>query len=129
MILLVWNTASTGVFLYQTESPSAPIAVGQVPASPRAQSVASHDNTITPRNAPLTLKQRYLIGKRVDINKALKEEINDLPGVSDAMAEAIIKERERLGGFRTPRDLLRVKGIKEKRLKKILPFLEKMENN
>lgn len=65
----------------------------------------------------------------MDINKALKEEINDLPGVSDAMAEAIIKERERLGGFRTPRDLLRVKGIKEKRLKKILPFLEKMENN
>jgi len=52
-----------------------------------------------------------------------------LPGISDAMADAIVAERDRIGGFRSPKDLMRVKGIKEKRLKKILPYLEKMENN
>ncbi len=93
-----------------------------------APAVPAVDNEITPRNAPLSIRQKYLIGKRIDINKALMEEINSLPGVSDAMAAAIIAERERIGRFRSHQDLLQVKGIKEKRLKKILPFLEKMDN-
>jgi DNA uptake protein ComE-like DNA-binding protein len=40
-----------------------------------------------------------------------------------------VEERNRLGQFRSPTDLLGVKGIKEKRLQKILPFLSKMQNN
>ncbi len=129
MILLVWNTAATGAFLFQTGFPSAEHAGGAARVFQPPLSTGPHDDTISSRNAPLTVKQKYLIGKRVDINKALKEEISTLPGVSDAMAEAIVAERERLGKFRSPQDLMRVKGIKEKRLKKILPFLEKMENN
>ena len=35
----------------------------------------------------------------------------------------------RLGRFRSPEDLLGVKGIKGKRLRKILPFLAGMQNN
>jgi len=130
MILLVWNTAATGSFLLRNGFPPAPIDGGAVRASsPAPPQAASLDNTISPNKAPLTIKQKYLIGKRVDINKALKEEINALPGISDAMADAIVAERDRIGGFRSPKDLMRVKGIKEKRLKKILPYLEKMENN
>ncbi len=130
MILLVWNTVSTAVYLFSGGSPLTPLVGGAIRLSSSAPPhAASHDNTVSPRNAPLTIKQKYLIGKRVDINKALKDEINALPGVSDAMAAAIMTERERIGGFRSPQDLLRVKGIKEKRLKIILPFLEKMENN
>jgi DNA uptake protein ComE-like DNA-binding protein len=34
-----------------------------------------------------------------------------------------------MGRFRKPQDLLQVKGIKEKRLKKILPFLVEFPNN
>ena len=45
------------------------------------------------------------------------------------MAAAMVEARDRLGGFRSPEDLLGVKGIKEKRLQKILPFLSKMPNN
>jgi DNA uptake protein ComE-like DNA-binding protein len=41
----------------------------------------------------------------------------------------VVKERDRLGRFRSPRDLLGVKGIKERRLQKILPFLSEMPNN
>ena len=56
-------------------------------------------------------------------------EISELPGISDKVAAAVVEERNRLGRFRSSVDLLGVKGIKEKRLQKILPFLSKMPNN
>jgi len=77
----------------------------------------------------LTFRQKFLIGHRLDLNQAEYTEITDLPGISDAVAHAIVKERERQGGFRHPEDLLAVPGIKEKRLKKILPFIELFPNN
>ena len=45
------------------------------------------------------------------------------------LAAAVVEERDRLGRFRSPEDLLGVKGIKGKRLQKILPFLAEMPNN
>jgi competence protein ComEA len=87
------------------------------------------DCTLTGYPGPLTTKQKYLLGKRVDINKASLEEIEGLPGISTKVAESVIETRNRLGGFRRPEDLLKVKGIKEKRLNKLLPFLVKFPNN
>ena len=78
---------------------------------------------------PLTLRQKFLLGRRLDVNQAEYSEISGLPGISDAVAKAIVKERERRGGFRRPEDLLAVPGIKEKRLKKILPFIDLFPNN
>lgn len=129
MILLVWNALETGGLLFRSGFPSQPL-LAEEPSNGTmtATAVPAADNEITPKNAPLSVRQKYLIGKRIDINKALMEDINGLPGVSDAMAAAIIAERERVGRFRSHQDLLQVKGIKEKRLKKILPFLEKMDN-
>lgn len=77
----------------------------------------------------MTARQKYLLGMRVDINRAGYREISDLPGISDAVAKAVVAERERRGGFRRPEALLGVPGIKEKRLKKILPFLAPFPNN
>jgi len=65
----------------------------------------------------------------VDINKASLAEIEGLPGISTKVAESVVETRNRLGGFRCPEDLLQVKGIKEKRLKNILPFLVQFPNN
>jgi len=65
----------------------------------------------------------------VDINRATAEEISELPGISDPVADAVVAERARRGGFRSHRELLSVPGIKERRLEKILPFLAEMENN
>jgi len=56
-------------------------------------------------------------------------ELSELPGISDTVATALVEERGRLGGFRSPEDLLAVKGIKAKLLRKILPFLSGMRNN
>lgn len=65
----------------------------------------------------------------MDINRAGYREISDLPGISDSIAKAVVEERKSRGGFRRPDDLLAVRGIKEKRLKKILPFLSIFPNN
>ena len=78
---------------------------------------------------PLTFRQKFLLGRRLDLNQADTTEISDLPGISDAVAKAIVRERQRRGGFRRPEDLLAVPGIKEKRLKKILPFIDLFPNN
>lgn len=130
LILLVWNIPAT--VWHPASNPTSPdLEKSGFPAAgngnpgldtnlPAAQS---------PRNGPLTIRQKYLLGKRVDINKASTEEISELPGISDRVAAALVEERKRIGGFRSAEDLLRVKGIKEKRLRKILPFLAELPNN
>jgi len=130
LILLVWNAIATA---------QRAVPVGLLPSterdetspvlpSPYDNAAAVHSAEI-PRSGPITIRQKYLLGKRVDINKASLREISELPGISDKVAAAVLAERDRLGGFRSPKDLLAVAGIKEKRLQKILPFLAEMPNN
>ena len=65
----------------------------------------------------------------MDINRAGIGELSELPGISDPIAREIEEERTMRWGFRRPEDLLAVRGIKEKRLKKILPFIAIFPNN
>jgi len=55
----------------------------------------------------------------VDLNAADLAALDSLPGVGPATARAIIEERTRRGGFRSPRDLLRVPGIGEGRFARL----------
>ena len=130
LILLVWNVCATahraakiGLLLPMDKAHGSPVLPS---GSDNGTAVLSAEN---PRSGPLTIRQKYLLGKRVDINKASLAEISELPGISDKIAAAVVEERDRLGRFRSPADLLGVKGIKGKRLRKILPFLAKMPNN
>jgi len=130
LILLVWNVfASAGRVASILFSPATDSAEGVPVAPPPPGNDAILRSAESPRSGPLTIRQKYLIGKRVDINRASLEELSELPGISDEVAAALLEARDRLGGFRSPDDLLGVKGIKAKRLKKILPFLSKMQNN
>ncbi len=81
------------------------------------------------RSGPLSVRQRFLLGRKVDVNEAGWPEISGLPGIPDSVARAVVERRRRAGPFRRPGDLLDVRGIKEKRLKKILPFLSDFPNN
>jgi competence ComEA-like helix-hairpin-helix protein len=130
LILLVWNAcalahrvASVGLLPSMDSAGTPPLVPSPSDDETAALSAES------PRSGPLTIRQKYLLGKRVDINKASLEEISELPGISDKIAAAVVEERDRLGRFRFPGELLGVKGIKGKRLRKILPFLAKMPNN
>ena len=51
----------------------------------------------------------------VNLNSATQPELEALPGIGPTLAEAIIAERERRGGFRSVNELRDVRGIGEKR--------------
>jgi competence ComEA-like helix-hairpin-helix protein len=59
----------------------------------------------------------------ISVNTAGPEELMKLPGVGPVLAEAIISERQQNGFFYYPEDLLNVRGIGEKTLEKILPYV------
>lgn len=69
-------------------------------------------------------RKKMIAGIRINVNRATAGELSLLPGISDETAENIVRYREREGRFTTFENLLNVKGVKRKRLKKILPFIE-----
>lgn len=130
LILLVWNALATARDLFPVVSLPPTDGTAGDSALPSATDPGRAFRSVeSPRSGPLALRQKYLLGIRIDINKASPAEISELPGISEEVAAAVVKERDRLGRFRSPRDLLGVKGIKARRLQKILPFLSEMPNN
>jgi competence ComEA-like helix-hairpin-helix protein len=126
-ILLLWNTAES-LPLAGRNVASADAKRYEIVRStaPRSEEAADGAAASSARSGQWSLRQRYLIGKRLDINTASEDEIAALPGISEETAAAVVAERRRVGRFRSPTELLRVKGIKEKRLEIILPFLARM---
>lgn len=60
---------------------------------------------------------------KVILNLASEVELTRLPGVGKRRAEQIVALRTRLGKFRKLRDLLRVKGIGPRSLKRLAPLV------
>lgn len=60
---------------------------------------------------------------KININNADREELETLPGIGPVLAERIITYRKESGPFISPEELVNVKGIGEKKLEKILPFI------
>lgn len=58
-------------------------------------------------------------GTLVNINFATVEELDGLPGVGEATAQAIVEDREANGAFASIEDLMRVSGIGEKKFEKL----------
>ncbi len=59
----------------------------------------------------------------VSVNTAGLDELITIPGIGPVTAQAIIDEREQNGRFSNPQDLLCVRGIGEKTLLKLLPYV------
>ena len=59
---------------------------------------------------------------RIDLNAASQAELETLPGVGPARAQAIIAERE-ARPFRVPGDLRRVPGIGEVTFQRLAPLV------
>ncbi|MDI9514737.1 MAG: helix-hairpin-helix domain-containing protein [Clostridiaceae bacterium] len=60
---------------------------------------------------------------KVNINKAGMDELISLPYIGEVKARAIIAYRDEHGPFKTPEDLLNVKGIGPKTLERIKDFI------
>lgn len=104
---------------------SASLSTDNAPASICATPVSVDTPEPVPatKGTVLTVRQNALLGRPLDINAATWEEVTQLPGISDAVAKAVVERREKVGRFATVDDLLTVRGIKEKRLSKIRPFI------
>lgn len=59
----------------------------------------------------------------VNINTASAEQLALLPGVGPSVAGRIVEHREKNGAFKQVEDLLLVKGIGEKSLEKLKPYV------
>jgi competence protein ComEA len=60
---------------------------------------------------------------RVVLNAASEEDLRKLPGIGPSRARAILALRQRLARFRAVEDLLRVKGIGRKTLRRLKPLV------
>lgn len=60
---------------------------------------------------------------RTNLNTASAADLQRLPGIGPALAGRIIAYREAHGGFRSPEEVVEVKGIGEKTLAKLAPWI------
>lgn len=60
----------------------------------------------------------------INVNNARQEALESLPGIGPVYARRIIKYRQEHGKFKTVEELKKIKGIGEKRLEKLKPFVK-----
>lgn len=59
----------------------------------------------------------------VDLNTATALQLQQLPGVGPAMANAIVQFRKKSGPFERVEDLLAIRGITSRKLERLRPYL------
>ncbi|GEM_PF-960663 len=112
---------------------SLPVLYGDVQAASNKQEVvAPVDNATAPlivtpdgkKSSTRATKASKGIPKDVNINTADKATLILLPGIGPVTAEAILTYRKDNGNFKSIDELRKVKGIGEKHLAKLKPFLQ-----
>jgi competence ComEA-like helix-hairpin-helix protein len=74
-------------------------------------------------SGPLSIKSLWILGRPIPVNQAKTEDLDRLPGIGPGLAQRIVAYREQQGPFPDLESLKEVKGIKEKTLEKIRPYL------
>lgn len=100
---------------------SAPARASALPCVPSSAGSSSGGSSSASPPAPAE-PGGVLPDGRVVLNRASVADLQRLPGVGQRRAEAIIELRERLKKFRRSSDLLRVRGIGPKSLKRLEPL-------
>lgn len=78
----------------------------------------------TPETEPKSNSSEPIPEFPININTAGSAELQTLDGIGPAYAQNIIDYREANGGFDSIEDLINVKGIGEKRLENIRPYIK-----
>ena len=76
------------------------------------------------RGSPLGAQARLIIGLKLDLNRADSKQLQLIPGIGPARAAKIVELRTRKGGFSSLDELIQVRGIGDKTLEKLRPWLE-----
>lgn len=70
-----------------------------------------------------TKKGENLAEKSININTAAKDQLVQLPGVGNSTADKIIEYRETHGSFKRIEDIMKIKGIGQKKFDKMKAFI------
>ncbi|MCX7877085.1 MAG: helix-hairpin-helix domain-containing protein [Ignavibacteria bacterium] len=81
------------------------------------------DSLIAEKDRNSSSKEKLPIGTKININSALQSDLELLPGIGKVTAERIIEYRETKGRFKRPEEIMKVKGIGEKKFEKIREFI------
>jgi competence ComEA-like helix-hairpin-helix protein len=68
---------------------------------------------------PLPERCRYLLGMPINVNRALVEDLELLPGIGPTLATRIVEVRDSIGPFSSPEEFLRIPGIGKKLVKRM----------
>ena len=82
------------------------------------------DTTQRKQEDPPSALSENLLERKIDINRAPVEELMTLPGIGPKTAHLIVAFREEHGKFRTLEDLKGVKGIGNRTVKRLEPFVK-----
>jgi competence protein ComEA len=63
----------------------------------------------------------------LDLNSARVEDLMELPGIGEKLAQRLVEYRRSHGGFRSVEDLRNVQGIGEKRMERLRPLVRTAE--
>ena len=84
-------------------------------------------NSVSGKNDIVVTKiasaERLALGMPLDINQATEDDLLLITGIGQATAEKILDLRSKLGRFRNIKQLMEIKGIKEKKLAEIRKYL------
>lgn len=87
------------------------------PDKPRSASESGIPSTVE------KLLPKPPLRKIIELNRATREDLMTLPGIGPALADRILENRKEKGAFQSVEDLMRIRGIKEKTVEKLRPFL------
>lgn len=83
---------------------------------------AAQEELLTGRDGKQTALE-LLPGETLDINTATAEELTKLPGIGEALSQAIVEYREKNGYFSCIEDIMKVNGIGEGRFAAIKEYI------
>lgn len=92
----------------------------------RDQSELNETASIQPESVKESVEKAEPImnPKIININTATEEQLITLPGIGPAYAKRIVEWREENGLFTEKEQLMEIRGIGERRLEQLVPFIE-----
>ncbi len=93
-------------------------------ATQKSAAKSSETETLTPTGHA---SGKLAAGEKIDINTASAEELARLPGIGPTKSQAIVDYRNQNGEFKSPEDIMKVKGIKTGEYSKLKDYIKLQE--